>query len=301
MAEAQVSVAVLGAAGTIAPAIVHDLGESGEVASMVLLDLDPGKAAAVADEHGHGKATAARVDARDVDALAGAIAGAGAGVLLNTASYRINLDAMRACLKAGCHYLDLGGLYHVTGEQLELGAEFERAGRLAVLGIGSSPGKTNLMAADAVRRLNAGGIESIDVFAAGRDSGGAGRRTAPPPVRDPDADRRADTRARRPRGRERGRDRATQPRRERRLRRSDRRRRDDLHAALRARDVRRELRLQGGELSPVPRARAARPAQGARGRRSRRDRDGRPRGRVAVERDGVDSPRQGRRRATGGR
>ena len=165
------SVAVLGAAGTIAPAIVHDLGTSDEVASMILLDLDPDKAAAVADEHGHGKATAARADARDVDALAGAITGAGAGVLLNTASYRINLDAMRACLQAGCNYLDLGGLYHVTCEQLALGPEFERANLLAVLGIGSSPGKTNLMAADAVRRLNAGagGIEGIHVFAAGRD------------------------------------------------------------------------------------------------------------------------------------
>jgi lysine 6-dehydrogenase len=171
MAEARVSVAVLGAAGTIAPAIVHDLGVSDEVVSMALLDLDPDKAGAVAAEHGHGKATAARVDARDVDALAGAIAGAGADVLLNTASYRINLDAMRACLQAGCHYLDLGGLYHVTRDQLALGPEFERSGRLAVLGIGSSPGKTNLMAAEAVRRLGDGaeGIDTIDICAAGRD------------------------------------------------------------------------------------------------------------------------------------
>jgi hypothetical protein len=37
MAEALVSVAVLGAAGTIAPAIIHDLGVSRKVASMVLL------------------------------------------------------------------------------------------------------------------------------------------------------------------------------------------------------------------------------------------------------------------------
>ncbi len=170
MSESQVSVAVLGAAGTIAPAIIRDLAESDEVASMALLDLDPDKAAAVADAHGGGKASAARADARDVDGLARAIEGA--DILVNTASYRINLDAMRACLRAGCHYLDLGGLYHVTGEQLELGGEFERAGRLAVLGIGSSPGKTNLMAADAARRLGsaaAGGIESIDIFAAGRD------------------------------------------------------------------------------------------------------------------------------------
>ncbi len=168
------NVAVLGAAGTIAPAIVRDLARSEEVARMTLLDLDPDKAAAVADEHGAGEATTSGIDARDVDALADALRAADADVLLNTASYRINLEAMRACLKAGCHYLDLGGLYRMTLRQLELSSEFERAGRLAVLGIGSSPGKTNLMAAEAVRRLRdagavSAGIEGIHVFAAGRD------------------------------------------------------------------------------------------------------------------------------------
>ncbi|MBV9338500.1 MAG: saccharopine dehydrogenase NADP-binding domain-containing protein [Solirubrobacterales bacterium] len=170
MAEREVSVAVLGAAGTIAPAIITDLGESAEVASMALLDLDAAKAQAVARAHGSGKASAAAIDARDVDALASAVEGA--DVLVNTASYRINLEAMRACLQAGCHYLDLGGLYWMTDRQLELGPDFEQAGRLAVLGIGSSPGKTNLMAAEAVGRLGpaaARGVESIDVFAAGRD------------------------------------------------------------------------------------------------------------------------------------
>jgi lysine 6-dehydrogenase len=171
MAEARISVAVLGAAGTIAPAIVHDLAQSEEVASMTLLDLDPDKAAAVAEQHGAGKATAAGIDARDVDALAGAIRDAGADVLLNTASYRINLEAMQACLRAGCHYLDLGGLYRMTLRQFELGPDFERAGRLAVLGIGSSPGKTNVMAVRAVRELgvSADAIESIEVVAGGRD------------------------------------------------------------------------------------------------------------------------------------
>jgi lysine 6-dehydrogenase len=172
MAQKQVTVAVLGAAGTIAPAIVHDLARSDEVAGLVLLDLDPDKAGAVAQEHADGKATAAGIDARDVDALAGALRDTNADILLNTASYRINLEAMRASLEAGCHYLDLGGLYGMTLRQLELSGEFERAGRLAVLGIGSSPGKTNLMAAEAVRRLDASageGIETIDVFAAGRD------------------------------------------------------------------------------------------------------------------------------------
>ena len=58
-------VAVLGAAGTIAPAIVRDLGESEDVSRMLLLDLDGIRAAAVAAEHGAGKATAHSVDARE--------------------------------------------------------------------------------------------------------------------------------------------------------------------------------------------------------------------------------------------
>ena len=157
-------VAVLGAGGTIAPAIVRDLAESEEVTAMRLLDIDLRRAEAVATEHGGGKAQARQADAtKDLaDQLAGM------EVLVNSAAYRINLAAMRACLDAGCHYMDLGGLYHVTAEQLRLSGEFEQRGRLALLGIGSAPGKTNLLAARAVRELPGKPI-SISVLAAGRD------------------------------------------------------------------------------------------------------------------------------------
>jgi saccharopine dehydrogenase-like NADP-dependent oxidoreductase len=56
----------------------------------------------------------------------------------------------------------------MTGRQLELGPRFERAGLLALLGIGSAPGKTNLMALDATRKLGAP-VDAIHVSAAGRD------------------------------------------------------------------------------------------------------------------------------------
>jgi saccharopine dehydrogenase (NAD+, L-lysine-forming) len=155
---------VLGAGGTIAPAIVRDLAESEEVTAMRLLDIDLRRAEAVATEHGGGKAQARQADA--TKDLAGQLAGM--EVLVNSAAYRINLAAMRACLDAGCHYMDLGGLYHVTAEQLRLSGEFEQRGRLALLGIGSAPGKTNLLAARAVRELPGKPI-SISVLAAGRD------------------------------------------------------------------------------------------------------------------------------------
>ncbi len=156
-------VAVLGAAGTIAPAIVRDLASSDEVDSILLLDLRAEKAKEVAELHGLGKAVARGADARSN--LSTELEGVDA--LVNSASYRINLDAMRACLEAGCNYLDLGGLYRVTGEQLLLGPEFEQAGLIAILGIGSSPGKTNLMAARLAREL--GHVDSMQICAAGRD------------------------------------------------------------------------------------------------------------------------------------
>jgi lysine 6-dehydrogenase len=163
----ELTVALLGAGGTIAPAIVRDLAGSEEVGRLRLFDLDRERAAEVADTHGAGKASAHAVDARDAAALPAALDGA--DVLINSASYRVNLEAMRACLQAGCHYLDLGGLYWMTRKQLELASEFERAGLLALLGIGSSPGKTNLMALRGARELE--DVDQIEVLAAGRDPG----------------------------------------------------------------------------------------------------------------------------------
>ena len=157
-------VGVLGAGGTIAPAIVRDLAESEEVTAMRLLDLDLRRAEEVAIEQGGGKAQARQADA--TDCLAEQLAGL--DVLVNSAAYRVNLATMGAALEAGCHYLDLGGLYHVTAEQLALSGQFEQRGLLALLGIGSAPGKTNLLAARARRELP-GSPLSISVLAAGRD------------------------------------------------------------------------------------------------------------------------------------
>jgi len=163
-------VAILGAGGTIAPAIVRDLAESDEAGELLLLDIDEERAQSVAQAHGGGKAWATRVDAKAEPGAEGSLARAleGSDVLVNSASYRVNLDAMAACLRAGCHYLDLGGLYWMTELQLELDRQFERDGLLGLLGMGSAPGKTNLMAGMAARELGANAA-SIQVSAAGRD------------------------------------------------------------------------------------------------------------------------------------
>jgi lysine 6-dehydrogenase len=159
-------VAVVGAAGIIGPAIVATLAEHEAIEEIRCLDVNAAGARAVAEAHGAGRASGGELDITDSSAARAAIEGA--TVLLNTASYRINLAAMEAALDSGAHYLDLGGLYHVTRQQLELDARFREAGLLAVLGMGSTPGKTNVMAAHAVERLG-GRIDRVVVAAAGRD------------------------------------------------------------------------------------------------------------------------------------
>ena len=111
------------------------------------------------------------VDARDPASLGRALEGA--DVVVNAADYRLNLDVMRGALAAGAHYVDLGGLFHVTRQQLELFEEFEGAGLTAILGLGSAPGKTNLLAAAAARRLGSDPV-SMEIWAATRDPAAAG-------------------------------------------------------------------------------------------------------------------------------
>lgn len=110
------------------------------------------------------------VDARDAASLERALQGA--DVVVNAADYRLNLDVMRGALAVGAHYVDLGGLFHVTRQQLELDGEFRDAGLTAVLGLGSAPGKTNLLAAAAARRLGRD-PESMEIWAATRDPAAA--------------------------------------------------------------------------------------------------------------------------------
>jgi saccharopine dehydrogenase-like NADP-dependent oxidoreductase len=111
------------------------------------------------------------VDVRDPASLRDALAGA--AVCVNCVDYRLNTDVMRACLDAGAHYVDLGGLFHVTREQLRLDAAFRERGLTAIVGLGSAPGKTNLLARAAVERLG-GEPRTLSIWAVTRDPAAAG-------------------------------------------------------------------------------------------------------------------------------
>jgi hypothetical protein len=111
-----------------------------------------------------------QVDASDPGAVTRVLDGC--AVCVNCADYRLNLSVMRGALDAGSYYVDLGGLYHVTKQQLELDGEFHERGLGALLGMGSAPGKTNLLAAAAVTRLGED-PKALEIWAATRDPAAA--------------------------------------------------------------------------------------------------------------------------------
>jgi len=82
-------------------------------------------------------------------------------VVIHAVHHEFNLNVMKACLKSKTNYIDLGGLYHYTKKQLKLNKQFKKNNLTAILGIGASPGITNVMAKYASRFLNK--IESIEI------------------------------------------------------------------------------------------------------------------------------------------
>ena len=133
------------------------LAEDERVGEVTLADvhLEAAERTVAALPKGRAKVTAVACDVRDEAATAALLRGAGA--VLNATDYPFNLSVMRAALAAGVHYADLGGLFHTTRQQYGLDREFRAAGLTAALGIGSTPGITNILA-----RIASDGLDTIE-------------------------------------------------------------------------------------------------------------------------------------------
>ncbi|HEY0704450.1 MAG TPA: saccharopine dehydrogenase C-terminal domain-containing protein [Candidatus Acidoferrales bacterium] len=157
-------IVVLGA-GLMGRAVVHDLAGAREVDAMVVADFDRARAVEVSGKFGRGKAHGIVADVRDVPRLAKVLRGC--DMVVNCTQYNWNLNVMRAALSAKVHYMDLGGLYHMTKKQFSLNKDFRRIGKLAIPGMGGAPGITNVMARALADKMDR--VESIRVYNAGAD------------------------------------------------------------------------------------------------------------------------------------
>ena len=144
-------------------AVVFDLVRSGH--PVRLLESDLTAAQAVARRYGGRQVSVALADAHEPAALAERLRGA--AVIIHCAPYTFNLKVMEAALRARCHYLDLGGLFHTTRVQLPHDDDFRRHGLLGVLGMGSAPGIVNVLARAAADPLPK--VRAVRVYNGGAD------------------------------------------------------------------------------------------------------------------------------------
>lgn len=154
---------LLGAAGAMAKVIVRDLLDSQGVQSIGLADIDIARVRDGVKELGDERLVPIQANAKDVPALARAMKDW--DVVVNSTWYELNLGVMGAAIDAGIHYLDLGGLYHMTLKQLSMNDRARDAGVSCVLGLGSSPGITNLMALHCASMFDS--IASVKIRVAG--------------------------------------------------------------------------------------------------------------------------------------
>ena len=107
------------------------------------------------------------IDVLDETALANVLKGADVVMATVGPYYKFGVPVLRAAIRAGCHYLDINDDWEPTLEMLELDEEAKKAGITAVIGMGASPGLSNLLAVKAMNEL-----DQVDDLITGWGTGG---------------------------------------------------------------------------------------------------------------------------------
>ncbi|MFH1463993.1 MAG: saccharopine dehydrogenase NADP-binding domain-containing protein [Pseudomonadota bacterium] len=156
-------VIVLGGAGAVGRVAARTLASFGGLGRVVVADRDVEAALAVQGELGPERMEVAAVDVTDAPGLRALIQGA--RVVLNCTGpyYRFARPVLEACLDERVDYVDVCDDVDATCALLELAAAARAAGVRALIGMGNSPGITNLLgrlAADLLLQE----VEAIDIY-----------------------------------------------------------------------------------------------------------------------------------------
>ncbi len=150
---------VLGGAGAMGRITVRTLTEYDDVHQITLADYNEERAHEVAFSLNSSKIQVRQIDVTNEERIGQLLHGA--DVVLSAVEYVFNMPILKACIREKVHYADLGGLFHMSRKLMAMSAEAEAAGITAILGIGGTPGITNLLARAAVDKLDR--VESVKV------------------------------------------------------------------------------------------------------------------------------------------
>ena len=159
-------VLILGAGG-VGSAVAKIAARRPFFEHVLLADYDLGRAKRAAADAGDPRMAAARLDASDSAAISRLLTEQRIDAVLGATDPRFTMPIFRAALAAGAHYLDMAMSlsrphpeepFSRTGvklgdEQFAMAADWERAGKLALVGMGVEPGLSDVLARYASDRL----------------------------------------------------------------------------------------------------------------------------------------------------
>ncbi len=156
-------VTVLGGCGAVGSIVVKTLVKHKEFSEVVIADFNINKARAMAKAARGKKVFAARFDALKGSSVKNAIKGS--DVVINCVGpfYSTVKPILTAVIQSGINYLDVCDDVDVTLDILKMDGAARKAKVTAVLGMGSSPGVTNLLGKLAADDL-LDETDSIDIF-----------------------------------------------------------------------------------------------------------------------------------------
>ena len=132
-------------------AVIGANGIQGRIVSRMLLEEGKSVFLAANDDYkmegliDHANSDFAQIDLRDMPRAKRAIRKSGAPVIVNCAVDDYNLAVTKMALELGKHYLDLGSEEPMWRDQMALDKDFKAKDLLAIIGIGATPGISNVM------------------------------------------------------------------------------------------------------------------------------------------------------------
>ncbi len=156
------TVVVLGGSGAVGRVAARTLAAFGSCERVVIADIDLERAREVQADLGE-KVTVVHVDAGDVASVRAVVRGAEVALNCTGPFYKFARPVLQACIDEGVNYVDVCDDVDATIDLLSMDPEAKAAGINALIGMGNSPGITNLLgrlAADMLLQET----WSIDIF-----------------------------------------------------------------------------------------------------------------------------------------
>nr|MDO8108742.1 saccharopine dehydrogenase NADP-binding domain-containing protein [Candidatus Sigynarchaeota archaeon] len=164
MVKTEGKAVVLGGCGVVGTAATKTLANAKvkEFSQVVIADIDLEKATQLAKKLGD-KVSAIKVNAGDAASVKNAVKGA--TTVLNCVGpyYTYEKTILPAVIESGINYVDVNDDTGATYEALAMDGAAKKANITAIIGMGSSPGVTNMLAGYAAKGLM-DECESIDLF-----------------------------------------------------------------------------------------------------------------------------------------